>query len=133
MPVANATPPLAVLERRFPGLGAGGVARPAHCRPSTSLAIVVPFRNREGQLRQSASTSPLILSCSRCHGVVAAFYKEYCTLKKSRSSGFQKGSMSKLRNCVRVFLSHMHEFLARQELHYRLYLVNQVSSEAFLR
>ena len=51
MPVANATPPLAVLEGRFPGLGAGGVGRPAHCRPTTSLAIVVPFRNREGQLR----------------------------------------------------------------------------------
>ena len=51
MPVANATPPLAVLEGRFPGLGAGGVGQPAHCRPTTSLAIVVPFRNREGQLR----------------------------------------------------------------------------------
>ena len=35
--------------------------------------------------------------------------------------------MSKRMTCVRVFLNHMLEFLARQELHYRLYLVNQVS------
>ena len=34
---------------------------------------------------------------------------------------------------LRVFLNHMHDFLSRQEIHYRLYLLNQIDFTKFNR
>merc|ERR1711902_346266 len=34
---------------------------------------------------------------------------------------------------LRVFLNHMHKFLSRQQLHYRIYIVNQADTNVFNR
>ena len=66
------------LVRRNPAVVSGGEWRPDSCQARHHVALVIPFRNRLGQLL--------------------------------------------------VFLNHIHTFLQRQELHYRIYVVTQVSS-----
>ena len=78
LPLAEQVPSEMELVTRYPGVRPGGEWSPPHCVSSTHVAIIVPYRNRGGQLR--------------------------------------------------YFLNHMHAFLARQELHYRIYVVNQVSA-----
>ena len=81
--VADLVLRLPELVRRNPGVERGGEWRPQSCRPRHSVALVIPFRNRAGQLL--------------------------------------------------VFLNHIHPFLQRQDLHYRIYVVTQADSERFNR
>ena len=70
------------LKKRFRNIvDAGGEHAPGDCVSRTNVAIIIPFRNRGGQLR--------------------------------------------------FFLNHIHSFLTRQELHYRIYIINQVKLRFF--
>ena len=71
------------LVSRNPAVTRGGEWRPQSCQPRHSVALVVPFRNRAGQLL--------------------------------------------------VFLNHIHNFLQRQNLHYRIYVITQADNQRFNR
>ena len=74
--IAVNVPSMEQLEKEYSHIGEGGDTSPDYCVSNTNVAIIIPYRNRMGQLR--------------------------------------------------VFLNHMHKFLSRQQLHYRIYIVNQV-------
>ena len=74
--IAVNVPSMEQLEKEYSHIGEGGETSPVKCVSNTNVAIIIPYRNRMGQLR--------------------------------------------------VFLNHMHKFLSKQQLHYRIYIVNQV-------
>ena len=62
------------IAKENPAVSKGGQFTPTDCTPRHNVAIIVPYRNRFGQLA--------------------------------------------------VFLRHLHPFLRRQDLHYRIYVIN---------
>ena len=61
----------------------GGEFFPAKCKPTDSVAIIIPYRNREPHLR--------------------------------------------------IFINNIHPFLMRQNIHYRIFIINQSEKETFNR
>jgi len=71
------------IAKENPAVSKGGQFTPTDCTPRHNVAIIVPYRNRFGQLA--------------------------------------------------VFLRHLHPFLRRQDLHYRIYVINQADDHLFNR
>ena len=74
---------ISTIIKENPQVSLGGEFSPSNCTPRHNVAIIVPYRNRFGQLA--------------------------------------------------VFLRHLHPFLRRQDLHYRIYIINQVDEHLFNR
>ena len=74
---------LSSIKKENLAVSSGGQFIPPNCSPRHNVAIIIPYRNRLGQLA--------------------------------------------------VFLRHIHPFLRRQDLHYRIYIINQADEHLFNR
>ena len=65
--VAEQVPSLETLKTKYPDVSVGGEMSPGKCLSLANVAIVVPYRNRQGQLRMFLNHMHRLLQKQKIH------------------------------------------------------------------